>query len=147
AILFVLFLFYMKPLIQGWNQEAEWGYSVGHSVLASVNILGWPLTLLAALGLLLMFEERSSRRWYWLACVCGWAGITVLLPLFIPYHPWYAFPYALSGLVLAGLAISDIYERLRPTRHLSSTLWLCIALGFNLPSLISHFADGSREDM
>lgn len=142
-----LFLFYVKPLVQGWNRGAEWGYSVGHSVLASVNILGWPLTLLAGLGLILMFEERASRRWYWVSSVCGWAAITVVLPLFVPYHAWYTFPFALSGLVLAGFATSDIYRRLRPTRPLASVVWLCVALGLNLPSVISHFEDGSRVDM
>jgi hypothetical protein len=112
-----------------------------------VNVLGWPVTLLAGLGLVLMSAERSGRRWYWLSALCAWAVVTVALPLVVPYHAWYAFPFALGGLVLAGFAISDIYGRLRPTSRPASVTWVCIALGMNLPSLVSHFVDGSRADM
>lgn len=147
VILFGLALFHVGPLMHGWNQGAEWGYSVGHAVLASVNLLGWPVFLLAGLGLVLMFGERTRQFWYWLSCVSGWAAATVLLPLVVPYHPWYVFPLALGGLVFAGYAISEVYGRLRPTKPLASVVWVCLALGLNLPAVVSHFVDGSRIDM
>jgi 4-amino-4-deoxy-L-arabinose transferase-like glycosyltransferase len=140
-------LLYVKPLIDGWNTGASWGYSVTHATLASLNILGWPMTLLAGLGLLLMFEGGRGQRWYWLCAIGAWAATTVVLPLLVPYHAWYAFPLSLSGLVLAGYAISDIYGRLRTTGRLAGVLWVGVVLGLNLPSLASHYVDGSRTDI
>ena len=71
----------------------------------------------------------------------------MVLPLVLPYQTWYTFPFSLIGLVLAGFAITEVYERLRPAGRFASAAWLCVALGLNLPSLISYYADGSRVDM
>lgn len=145
--LLALFLLYLWPLLQGWNQAAPWGYSVGHAVLASINLLGWPVSLLAGLGLVLMFTAGDAQRWYWLCALAAWAAVTVAAPLVVSYHAWYAFPLALPGLVLAGYAVSDIYSRIRPQGAFAATIWVVVAVGLNLPSLASHFVDGSRTDM
>jgi hypothetical protein len=147
AVIGLLFLVYLLPLASGWNRNAAWGYSVGHSVLASVNMLGWPVALLAGLGLVLMHQERKSQAVYWLACLGAWGGITLVLPLRGAYHAWYAFPFASCGLVLAAFAVSTISERLARIRPAAGVLWVCAACMLNLPSLASHFVDGSRPDM
>jgi hypothetical protein len=145
-VLGALFIFHVGPLLQRWNEEVPWAYSPVHSILAAVNMLGWPVALLAGLGLALMFEDRTDQRWYWASAVAGWAGTIVALPFVIAYHPWYAFPLALGVLTCAGYAVSDIYGRLRPTRPATSILWLCLVAGLNLPGLASYFTDGSKGD-
>ena len=146
AVLGALYLLHLKRLLYGWNEDAPWAYSPAHSILAAVNMLGWPVALLAGLGVVLMFEDRSEQRWYWASAVGGWVATIVVLPFVIIYHPWYAFPLALGVLVCAGYAVSDIYGRLSPVRPITGALWLCLVAGLNLPGLASHFTDGSRGD-
>ena len=139
------FIFYLWPLIRGWN-EGYAGYSIAHSVLASVNMVGWPIALLAAVGLLLMVHERTAQNWYWVTCALGWAVGTVVLPIFIGYHPSYVFPLALSAIVLAGSLIGVVYEHLRQRDFLVGAAWIGLICLMSLPSLASHYVDGSRTD-
>lgn len=141
------FLFYLSPLIHGWNPGATWGYSVTHSILASINMISWPISLLAAIGLILMIHERSAQNWYWVVCAFGWIAATMVFPLYVSYHPSYVFPLAFSGIVLAGFTIGEIYKFLRQRSVLIGAVWVGLACLLNLPSLVSHYADGSRPDM
>ena len=141
------FVAYVWPLMQGWNQGATWGYSISHSVLASVNMIGWPIFLLAALGGLYMLCERNAENWYWIVCALGWGAVTVALPRMVSYQPAYAFPFALSVIVLAGCAIGLLYERLRERGVWLASAGVILVCLMNLPSLASHYVDGSRTDL
>jgi mannosyltransferase len=140
-------LVYLKPLMSGWNSDATWGYGVVHSLLASVNAIGWPVALLAALGMLLLARERSAQNWYWVTCALGWAAASAILPRLVAYHPGYVFPLASSAVVLAGCAIGIVHDGLRSRGGFIAAAWIGLACLGNLPSLASHYKDGSRDDL
>ncbi len=141
-----LFLFYMKPLVHGWNHGSNWGYSVIHSILASIVTVGWPVSLLAAIGMVMMLSKRSAQNWYWVTCFFGWVAATVLLPLIVVYQPSYIFPFSLGAFVMAGYAIGEIYKHLQTRGKLAALAWLLLMCLSNLPSLVSYYADGDRVD-
>lgn len=141
------FVWYLLPLIRGWNTGAAWGYGVGHSVAAGVSQLGWPVALLAVVGAALSWQAGGARAWYWLSWAGLWAAASLVLPLILTYHPAYTFPLALGVLVLAGRAIALVWEALQPRGALVAASWLLTASAFNLPSLISHYRDGSCHDI
>jgi hypothetical protein len=140
-------LVFVRPLLQGFNEGRDWAYSPAHAGLAAVNMLGWPVALLAALGFWLMFEARAGHRWYWASWVGVWAATVVILPLVMVYHPWYSFSLVLGPLVSAAYGIDAIYARLRPASPGAGVVWIIVALSLNLPGLASHFVDGSRGDL
>jgi hypothetical protein len=141
----LLFTLRIRPLLTGWNAEVPWAYSPVHALLAAVNMLGWPTALLAGFGLVAMIQKRDPQRWYWSSLVACWATAVVLLPFVMTYHPWYAFPLALSVMVCASYGVSELYDRLQPSVT-TSVAWLGVAALMGLPGLLSHFVDGSRAD-
>ncbi len=147
VLLGVFFGVYLKPLLTGWNASGAWGYDVSHSVLASVNMLGWPIASLSALGFLILLHERQSQNWYWITCALGWLGATVVFPSLVTYHPAYVFPLSIGVLVLAGCAIGTVFEGLHSRSVWLGAAWVGVACLGNLPSLVSHYKDGSRIDM
>lgn len=138
---------YLWPLLRGWNQGEAWGYSPTHAVLASVVMLGWSTTLLAAVGFLLMLRERSAQSWYWSVCALGWLGASVTLPLVVTYHPGYVFALSLGALVAAAYAITVIFDLLRVRAPVAAWVWLGLSCLVNLPALASYYVDGSRNDI
>jgi hypothetical protein len=148
GILFGLFgLFYIRPLASGWNSEEGWGYSTLHSLEASVNSVGWPVFLLAGLGILLLLRDRSAQNWYWVVCALGWGAASAILPRVVVYHPGYAFPLASSVFVVAACAIGTIYDYLRTRGALIGAAWMVVACLSSLPGVVSHYQDGSRHDI
>jgi 4-amino-4-deoxy-L-arabinose transferase-like glycosyltransferase len=137
---------YVRPILAGWNQGVTWAYSPVHAMMAAVNMLGWPVSLVAGLGVVLMVEDRWELRWYWLSCLAAWAATVIALPLAMTYQPWYAFPTALSVLVCAAYAVDHVYDRIRQSRPFASAAFLGVVVLLGLPSLLSHYVDGSRPD-
>jgi hypothetical protein len=137
---------YVRPLLAGWNEGVSWAYSPVHSMMAAVNVLGWPVSLLAGLGVALMVEDRAELRWYWLCCLATWATTVLALPFVMTYQPSYAFPTSLAVLVFAAYGAAGIYDRLRPARPVTSAAFVAVVVVLGLPSLVSHYLDGSRPD-
>jgi hypothetical protein len=142
----MFFVWYIRPLVQGWNQGETWGYSPIHALFASIVMLGWPLSLLTVVGAVLMLRERSAQSWYWLACLAGWFAATLIFPFFVVYHAEYVFPLVLGPLVVAAYAISTIYRLLQSRNVAAARVWLALICLTNLPALASHYVDGSRRD-
>lgn len=138
---------YLWPLIHGWNSVAPFRYSVAHSVLASLNSLGWPVALLAGVGLVLGVQRRTSQDWYWAVCTLGWIASGVVLPLVVAYHAEYRFLLAFTALVTAGALAGNVYAHLRRSGRLPAAAWLAAVCLMNLPGTISHYADGDRIDV
>jgi hypothetical protein len=141
------FLFYLYPLVKGWNTAGGWwGYSVSHSVLASLNQVGWPIALFATVAGVGFLAAPSAQGWYWLTWGAFWAGASVFLPKFVTYHPAYVFPLATSVLVLAGVLIGRVFVFLAQDGRLTAWTWMAAACACGLPSTLSYFSDGSRHD-
>jgi hypothetical protein len=142
----VFFVVYLLPLMRGWNAGETWGYGLGHSLAAAVSQLGWPIALLALVGAALAVQAGGPANWYWLSWTAVWAGVTLVIPLVAIYHPAYAFPFSLGVLVLAARAVVLVAESLQLRGAVVAGCWMLAACAFNLPSLISHYRDGSCVD-
>jgi hypothetical protein len=141
-----IYLLYLRQIGGGWNAAEVWGYGLGRSLLASAMQPGWPVALLALLGAVLFVRQRSAQGWYWLTWVGVWVVASATLPFAVVYHPNYVFPLALAVLVLAGWAVAQVAERLRPAGAVAAVAWVGVAVALQLPSVVSHYLDGSRPD-
>jgi hypothetical protein len=147
AAALALLLFYVLPLLGGWNPDASWAYTVPHAVLASANRLGWPIALVACLGGALTIRSPDGTDRYWLVATLGFGLATVVLPLLLAYHPEYVLPLMLAPIVLAGRAVSFVVSALRTTNVAAAGAALAFLPLLQLPGMASHFADGSRVDL
>lgn len=138
---------YLLPLLRGWNQNAPWGYSVSHSLLASINTLSWPVAVLAILGGLGMVQRRSPQNWYWVTCAAGWLASTLVLPKLVAYHADYRFPLAFTAMIVAAGAVAAVYTAWAQQSRVLAWAWMGGMCLVNLPGLASHYADGSRIDV
>src|SRR5262249_55545408 len=118
-----------------------------HAILGGVKRLGIPTALLTGVGFVWMFQIRYPARWFWVVWVSGWAATLVIFPLAVVYHPAYSFPFAFAPLAVAGYAVGEIARCLLARGgRASAVAWVAAACLFNLPTLVSHYADGSRHD-
>ncbi|MFL5242855.1 MAG: hypothetical protein ACJ8FY_12160 [Gemmataceae bacterium] len=137
---------YLLPRVRGWNAGEGWGAGAGHSLLASIYELGWPVTLLAGFGAVSVVRQRDNQAWYWLTWAVLWAAASLLLPFVVVYHPAYVFPLTLGAIVLAGYGGGQIYTHLHRHAPILGVAWIGVIAALNLPSLLSHYSDGSRHD-
>ena len=136
----------LAPLARGWNAGETWGYSLGHTILSSVNMVGWPVAILSATGLLFMAWRRGAQDLYWMTAFAGWVLATLVLPKLVAYHPGYVFPLALGALVPAAIAIDRFAEALRPQGRRLALACVALLCLLNLPGVASYYVDGSRPD-
>ena len=142
-------IFYIIPLASGWNDFVAWGYSSQHAVLATVNMLGFPVVLFAALGgLLALTRLRNPDDAFWVTVSLGCAACVPMLPKLISLNPMYLFLFAFPFLVLAARFADHVFQRLRePGTAGNLTMavaWIGLVCCSNLPSLASYYLDGSR---
>lgn len=144
--LLLLYWHYLRPLITGWNEGAECGYSVTHAILGSVNLIGWPTAVLGSAGTLFLLTQRSAQNWYWIASILGCAVATVLLPMFFVFSPYHILPFSVSVVCVAGFFVGAQYEILSRKSRWVGIIWIIVPILLSLPSLLSHYRDGSRCD-
>jgi hypothetical protein len=142
----IAFVVLILPLARGWNEGETFGYGVARSLLAAAALLGWPVLLLAGLGLLGSLQKPTAQDAYWATWAGVWVAVNAFLPLAVVFHPEYGFLFALGILVPAGRAVVQIYQAFRLRSRLAGYGWLAAACLLNLPSLASHYSDGSRLD-
>jgi hypothetical protein len=147
ATIAAVIVFYMLPLQRGWYQGLETGDSPLGAVMATVSRIGWPVLWLAALGALFAVVEGGALNWYWLTCALGSWAVILSMPLKFVFVARYALPLSLPMFVLAGTAIARIFCLLRARSRAASLAWLVIAPLVGMPSLASHYFDGSRADL
>jgi hypothetical protein len=147
AALAAIIAFYVLPLQRGWYQGLETGDSPVGAVMASVSRIGWPVVWLALLGALITVAEGGAVNWYWLTCAGGSWAIIFLMPLKFVFIARYALPLSLPTFVLAGIAIAKIFCLLRERSRAAAFAWIAVAPVIGLPSLVSHYLDGSRADL
>ena len=141
-----LLVIFLLPLASGWNAgDSTWGYSPARSMLGSVNVIGWPVFLLAGLGAVRLICRHPSQGGYWLTWAATFVGAGATLPLFVVYHPGYVFPLSTGMIVLAGCAVAGLTDAPRPLGN----WWAYSLVGFfvalQFPSVVSHYRDGSRR--
>jgi hypothetical protein len=147
AVLAAIIVFYVLPLERGWYQGLETGDSPRVAVMATVSRIGWPLVWLAVLGALFAVAEGGAVNWYWLTCALGSWAVILLMPLKFVFIARYALPLSLPMFVLAGTAIAKVFCLLRARSRVAAFAWMAVAPLVGLPSLASHYLDGSRADL
>ena len=147
ALLLALYVFHIRPLMGEWNAGDEWSYSSLHSAGATINSLGWPVVLCAIPGALLALRWRDGQGVYWLCFTALLAVSVLVLPRAVVYHPHYAFAMALGVFVCVGFFVEWIAETAREKgRTLLPTAAVVALALLNVPSLVSYYQDGSRDD-
>jgi hypothetical protein len=146
AIVAVAFVIWLLPLARSWNEGATFGSTPARSVLTATSLLGWPVAVLAGLGICLMARNPTPTDAYWLAWTACLALGVMTLPVVLVYHSEYTFLFAFAALVPAGKAVARIGDLLRLRSPAMRIAWLAAACLFSLPSLLSHYVDGSRHD-
>ena len=138
--------FYLWPLAQNWNNGAEWGYTVLHSVAASINQVGCSVALLALLGAVALWHDCPAQGAYWTIWMVLWAVASVVFPLVLAFHPAYLFAFAFGPFVLAGYAVHVVYQILLVRGRLAAMTWVVVVLGLSMPSVASYYTDGARPN-
>ena len=146
VIALALAAFYLYPLARGWNGGEGWGSNPLHQLMASIYEIGWPVALLAGLGAVAAVKLADLQGCYWLTWAELWTAASLILPCVVVFHSAYAFPLALGVIVLAGCAAGQIYTYLRQQSLVLASAWIALVCALSLPSLLSHYSDGSRHD-
>jgi hypothetical protein len=136
----------LMSLGKGWNAGASWGYSPVHGLINALNRTGWPTVLLAGLGVVLALARQMPGGAYWLTWLGVWLGASAVLPMLVVYHPGYTFPLTFVVFVLAGSAAATVAARLSSLDRRLSCAWVAAVVLLGLPSVASHYLDGSRFD-
>jgi hypothetical protein len=139
--------FHVLPLLRGWNQGLETGDTPAVALLATISRIGWPVVWLAALGGLLAVLDGGGANCYWLVCALGSWAVIFLMPMEFVFVARYALPLSLPVFVLAGTAIAKVFRLLRERSLPAAIAWMALAALIGLPSLASHYLDGSRADL
>ena len=147
VVLAAIIISYVLPLQRGWYQGLETGDSPLGAVMATVSRLGWPVVWLAALGGLFAAVEGGAINWYWLTCALGSWAVIFLMPMKFVFIARYALPLSLPMFVLAGTAIARVFSLLAARSRAAAFAWIALAPLVGLPSLASHYLDGSRADL
>jgi hypothetical protein len=141
-----LYLFYLRPVIQGWN-EIHAHRTVLQVALSLLSEAGIPMLLLAFLGgaLSLRKEDRSTFG-YWAMLGATSMAFVFAAPLIIWFFNYrYALLFLFPVWVLAARATWSIGQILADSR-LTWVWYGCVAV-LLLPKVMSYYQDGSRWDL
>jgi hypothetical protein len=139
-------LFYLRPVIQGWN-EIYPHRTVIQVALSLLSEVGIPMLVLACLGgTLSLRKEDRSMYGYWAMLGAVSMAFIFAAPLIIWFFNYrYALLFLLPIWVLAArgtLAIGQILA----DRRLTWVWYGCVAV-LLLPKAMSYYQDGSRWDL
>jgi len=136
----LLYFLYLRPLVRGWS-------STGNPTPVLVSFAaqaGIPLLALALLGCWLAVVRRDQGRsmLWWALMFAG--SLCFLQGTSMSWNPRY-FLFFLPALWI--LAAHSMHFIARTLRYGSvGTAWYCAVVLLLLPSLASHYQDGSRHD-
>lgn len=136
----------VKPLAGNMSKAEFWSPSSLYGVQSAILLIGWPVFLFAILGAVRMLNRRTSTDLFWLGGMVLWGLQTLVLPAVLPYHADYLFPLALVMLVPAAVAIELVASALVQNSKLLALTFVLVACLLPLPSVASHYSDGSRYD-
>ena len=139
----LLYLFYLRPLVSGWN-------STGNPTPVLISLaahVGVPTLALALLGgwVAVVRREQGVLLW-WTLMVAGSIAFLQVASQFttINWNPRYFFFFMPAFWVLAAYGVDRVAQRIG-SRPIAAAWYACVAL-LLLPSLLSHYRDGSRHD-
>lgn len=147
AIAAAFAIFYVYPLGREKAMGVSWtGYSMPRAVMSGVSQVSWPVLVLAAPGAILLWRRDRAQAIFWIVQAAFWLGALIVLPLLVPFHSAYVFALTLPVFLLAGVTIGELANAITTRSVLAAiSVFLMLPL-LNLPSIASHYQDGSRHD-
>lgn len=139
-----IYFFYLRPLLEGWQS----GGLGANPLLSFAAHAGLPTLAFAMLGTALSLARSEDRPVFgtWAIYFVGSMAVLVVLP-WLPIR-WYArYHIFLLGptWVMAALAVDRVAKSIEP--RLARVAWYAMVGVLLLPSLASHYRDGTRHDM
>jgi hypothetical protein len=147
AIAAAFAIFYVYPLGREKALGYSWtGYSMPRAVLSGVSQVGWPVVVLAVPGAILLWKRDRAQAIFWVFHAFVWLGSLVVLPLMIPFHSAYVFALTLPVFVLAAVTVAELTNAIVARSPLAALGVFVMLPLLSLPSIVSHYRDGSRHD-
>ena len=135
----LLYFTYLRPLVSGWHSTGN-PTPVLVSFVAHLGVPTLALALLGA-GFALRRSDRPQMAWWLLVFIGGFCAFQFGE---FNWNPRYFVFFMPASWVLAAHAMARVASSLG--RGVAGAGWYaCVALLF-MPSLISHYQDGSRHD-
>jgi len=140
AVSAIVYIGYLRPIVSGWS-------STGNPTPILVSYaahLGVPALALALLGaaLVLLDGARARAMGWWLVIFAGSFGVFLVAQF--NFNPRYFLFFFTAAWVLGAYAATEVARRLGHGPA-GAAWYACVAL-LLLPSLFSHYQDGSRHD-
>jgi hypothetical protein len=140
----LIYVFHLRPIMQGWVSGGTGGTNVVVSFVAQVGVPALALAAFGAAAALATPEARKALGW-WVLFLGGCLLFIACSPLYLPnWNPRYGFLFMVPIWVLGAYAIEFVSSRM-PSRVLAVAVYGVAAL-LLLPKLASHYQDGSRHD-
>jgi hypothetical protein len=144
AVSTILYVAYLRPIMQGWVSGNTGGTPVLVSFVAQAGIPTLALAAFGAVAAVLASAGRKALGW-WVLLLVGSLLFMACSPLYLPaWNPRYAFLFMPPVWVLGAYAVEELSGRM-PSRALAVSVYGLVAL-LLLPKLASHYQDGSRHD-
>ena len=144
AVSTLLYVAYLRPIMQGWVSGNTGGTSVLVSFVAQAGVPTFGLAAFGTVAAVLAPAARKALGW-WVLLLGGCFLFMACSPLYLPaWNPRYAFLFMPPVWVMGAYAVEYVSSRM-PSRVLAVSVYGVIALVL-LPKLASHYQDGSRHD-
>lgn len=109
-------LVYVHLLARSWNHGWT-GYSPAHLTIAMVGSVGWPVVLLALIGLCAIAVRDRTYLPFWGLALGALATTGLILPRWIVFRHAYLYPLEVVLVLLAGFGVGLIYDAVRQTNR------------------------------
>jgi hypothetical protein len=147
ALVAAYVLFYALPNIRGnWTGGSGWMYSPMHALMTIPGTLGWGMILLSASGGLLLASNRQPQHIFAFLCTVAIVPFALLVPYAVNFHPEYLMIVIFPALYSAAWFVQFVFQHLHENSRTAACTFVAFAVLTNLPTLVSHYADGSRPN-
>ena len=148
ALVAAFVLFYALPNIRGnWTGgDNGWMYSPVHALMTIPGTLGWGLIILSASGALLLASNRQPQHIFAFLCTAAIVPFTLVVPYAVNFHPEYLMIVIFPALYSAAWLVQFVFQHLNEHSRIAAFMFAVFAALANFPTLVSHYADGSRPN-
>lgn len=148
ALVVAYVLFYALPNIRGnWTGgDNGWLYSPVHALMTIPGTLGWGAIILSLTGAFLLAAKRQPHHIFAFLCTAAIVPFALLVPFAVNFHPEYLMIVIFPALYSAAWFVHFVSEKLETHSKAAALTFVTFAALSNLPTLVSHYVDGSRPN-
>jgi Dolichyl-phosphate-mannose-protein mannosyltransferase len=122
------------------------GLSLAQSAIRGVIQLSLPTTLFAIVGLGIAWTVNRRQAIVWGTHGLVWLMMLLGLSAVLSFHTAYVFPLAVGLVILAAMGLAEIAQAIEGRIRFAGVGLVVAVAALNLPSVVSHYRDGSRHD-